>query len=81
MVQQSGTSSHTTCARNQPVHIDIFHTLHVLYVRAAMNTEPNVAARSEPVKGALVPVDEGTRIASMSGAKEPYIMSAEAVEF
>ena len=43
--------------------------------------EPNVAARSEPVKGALVPVGRGMKIASMSGAKEPYIPSAEAVEF
>ena len=46
-----------------------------------MNTEPNVAAQSEPVKGALVPAGKGTKIAFMSGAKEPYITSAEAVEF
>ena len=46
-----------------------------------MNAEPNVAARSEPVKGALVPVGRGTKIALMSGAKEPYVPSAEAVEF
>ena len=70
-----------TSARNQSVHIDIFHTSHDLYVRAAMNTEPNVAAQSEPVKGALVPAGKGTKIAFMSGAKEPYITSAEAVEF
>ena len=57
------------------------YTSHALDVRAAMNTEPNVAARSEPVKGALVPAGRGTKVASMSGAKEPYIPSAEAVEF
>ena len=81
MAQQSGTSSHTTCVRNQSVHIDIFHTSHAFYVRAAMDTEPNVAAQSEPVKGALVPAGRGTKVASMSGAKEPYISSAEAVKF
>ena len=43
--------------------------------------EPTVAAQSEPVKGALVPAGKGMKIASMSGAKEPYIPSAEAVEF
>ena len=40
-----------------------------------------MAAWSEPVKGALVPAGRGTKVASMSGAKEPYIPSAEAVEF
>ena len=81
MAQRSGTSSHTTFARNQSVHIDISYTSHALDVRAAMNAEPNVAARSEPVKGALVPAGRGTKVAFMSGAKEPYIPSAEAVEF
>ena len=61
MAQQSGTSSHTTSARQQSVHIDIFHTSHAFYVRAAMDTEPNVAAQSEPVKGALVPAGRGTK--------------------
>ena len=79
MAERSGTSSHTTCARQQSVHIDICYTSHALDVRAAMNAEPNVAARSEPVKGALVPVGKGTKIALMSGANEPYIPSAEAV--
>ena len=46
-----------------------------------MDTEHGVAAWSEPVKGALVPAVRGTKVASMSGAKEPYITSAEAVEF
>ena len=81
MAEQSGTFSHTTSVRNQSVDIDLCHTSHALDVRAAMNTEPNVAARSEPVKGALVPAGRGTKVAFMSGAKEPYIPSAEAVEF
>ena len=46
-----------------------------------MGTEHGVAAQSEPVKGALVPVGKGTKVASTSGAKESYIPSAEAVEF
>ena len=32
-------------------------------------------------RGALVPAGKGTKIASVSGANEPYIPSAEAVEF
>ena len=32
-----------------------------------MNAEPNVAAQSEPVKGALVPAGKGTKAASILG--------------
>ena len=46
-----------------------------------MNAEPNVAAQSEPVKGALVPAGIGYESSLHFGKIEPYFPSAEAVKF
>ena len=43
--------------------------------------EPNVAARSEPVKGGISTRWQGYENSLHVGASEPYIPSAEAVEF